>query len=284
MTVARAIAKVKQRLGLVDDDVANPLLDAEILGRLNAAQDDLAVTHTYLRQARVVEKAVAGGQRFVDLPADCLLGQPDHVEWSDGTTRTVLTAGIDRREQPTPTGWPQKYQMTATTGLIGVTVDNGGSGYADDDAVVVSGGTRATYGHDPVLTLVTDGGAIESVTIEDCGAGWSGVPTLTPGGGSSAVLTAELGPVQVMELWPDPGAGTIRIEYRSAVSDLEEETDTLALDPVAVIGRAAWAMCNDKDKAQKLLAEHTAYLESFKASQQPGRTFSLSAWRRDGWE
>ncbi len=77
-----------------------------------------------------------------------------------------------------------------TSGVDGVTVTNGGSGYANSFAVSFTGGSGAGAAG----TATAIGGAVVSVEITNPGAGYTGAPTpdFSAGGGTGAAGTAIL--------------------------------------------------------------------------------------------
>jgi hypothetical protein len=281
VTLQVAIAKVIARIGLLDDGVDDPELVAHVTDAINSAQDQLSVEHQYLRQRRQIVKTITGVRLF-DLPVDARHGQVQtvvHVD--DGGARRLLLPGIDR-EARIESGTPARFDISPSTGIIGVTIANGGTGYAAQ-VLGVTGGSRSADGSGPVVTATVDTGVITGGTISESGAGWITAPTLTATGGASASLTAILGPVQVMELDCVPTGGSLAIDYLAGVFELEDEADLLSLDKEAVIGRAAWLVAASPARrmpnADNLMAAHNAYLSSFRTQQRPGQVVSLR--RRD---
>jgi hypothetical protein len=277
MTLEDAVTEVLARIGQLDDGVANPLLAAEAVYHINAAQRKLIVEHGLATQRRRSLITVAGGQRYVDLPADARQGQIRSAVWVQDETRIPLVCGVPdaAREDPGDPAW---YDLTPSVGITAVAISAAGTGYSDGNATV-SGGTRLADGHDPTVALVTAAGVVTGATITNSGSQWTEAPTLTPlGGGSSAVLAVMLGNVLLLELGPAPDdAGTLEIEYQAGVVKLVDDGDLLALDPEAVIGRAATLLAITKGlpSKQDIERDFVAYMQSFRTQQSPGRSFSL---------
>lgn len=284
-TLGEAAAEVLARIGQVDDGAANPLLVAEAKAHLNAAQRMLQTETDALHQSRRQLISLASGRRFVDLPAEAIAGQITGAEWVDGDVRTMLACGIDP-EARMGSGSPAQYDLTPSIGLTRVDVASAGTGYTNGTQIaLVSGGSRLAGGHDPVVSLTVVGGAVTAATVLDSGSEWATAPTLTPpGAGSAAALTVTLGGVQLVELCPAPTRGaTLEVRYRAAVVPLYEDEDLLSLDDEAVIGRASWLLATTKGLPcrDSLEKAHVLYLNKLSTRQSPGRTVSLSAWRRD---
>lgn len=282
MTVAAARREVLARCALLNDDSSNPQLDTDVGMHLAAAQRQLQVEHAWLIQKRLDRLAVAAGQRLVDLPAATRYGQVRQACWIENGIRYDLASGIDPAEQHQG-GMPERYDLTPTTGIIRVDVVTPGSGYADGP-VAVAGGSRAADGADPDLVLVTAAGAAVGVTVRAAGAEWITAPDLQAQGGSGASLAAVLGSVVMLELWPVPAqAGTLELRSLAGAGDLASDGDELALDPEAVIGRAAYllAMARRLESTDRLLRTHNSYLSAARSQQSAGATLSLSGWRRD---
>jgi len=284
MTLEATVTEVLARIGQLDDGVSNPLLVAEAKAHINAAQRQLAIEYGWLAQRRRSLVSVAAGRRWVDLPADAMAGQIASLTWEDAGVRTLLTCGIAPAERNVDADEPQFYDLAPTPGVASVAVTNGGTGYANG-LCTVSGGTRLTGGHDPVVRVTTAAGIVTLATVEDSGSEWSVAPTLTPpGGGSSAVLTPTLRGLSMIELCPIPAdAGTLEVEYTAGVVALTEDTDELALDAEAVIGRAAMLLATVKGLpgTNGIAQVHALYMSKIGPRQTPGRTASLSGWRRD---
>jgi len=281
VTLQQAIEKVIARIGLLDDGVDDPELVAHVTDAINSAQDQLSVEHQYLRQRRQTVKTIAGVRLF-DLPVDARHGQVQTVvHIGDGGTRTVLLPGIDR-EARIEIATPSRFDISPSTGIVEVDIAAGGTGYSGQ-ILGVTGGQRSADGSNPVITATVEAGVITGGVISDSGAGWLTAPTLTATGGTSADLTAVLGPVQVMELDCVPTGGSLTIDYLAGVYELSDECDLLALDKEAVIGRAAWLVAASPARrmpnADNLMAAHNAYLAAFKTQQRPGQVVSLR--RRD---
>jgi hypothetical protein len=103
-------------------------------------------------------------------------------------------------------------------------------------------------------------------------------PTLTAPTGTGANLSAILGTLMAIEVWPvDSGGGTLEVEYRAVPVAMVNDTDLLAFDSEALIGRAAWLLAATKNfpAKQDLLSAHNAYLSAIKGQQRPGGAFSL---------
>ena len=278
MTLEDAVTEVLARIGQLDDGVANPLLAAEAVAHINAAQRKLIVEHGLASQRRRSLIAVAAGQRYADLPSDARAGQIRNAVWvkADGTRLTLLCGIPDAAREDD--GEPAWYDLTPTVGVVSVAITTPGTGYSDGMATV-SGGTRLADGHDPVVDVVTTAGAVTAATVSNSGSQWTSAPTLTPlGGGSSAVLTPTLGPVNLLEIGPLPfDGGTLDIEYQAAVTTLVDDDDLLSLDPEAVIGRAALLLAVTKNlpARQGIEADFVSYMAAFRTQQSPGRSFSL---------
>lgn len=274
--------EVRARCGEVDDGVSNPIFDLEAGFHINSAQRQLVVTAPWLRKTRTGQKDIASGQRYFDLPEDARYGQIRALRWASGIARLPLTPGINRDEQGA-VGISDRYDLSPSTGAVTVDITAGGSGYADQTAVI-SGGSRSSEGADPVVEIGTTSGVITSATITDSGAGWTEAPSLVLTGGTGGVLAVNLGNVQVVELAPlNNIAGTIEFDYLAGVVRLEDDDDELSLDDEAVIGFASWLMASTKRLAfaSNILAAHNAYMNRLGSQQNAGRVSSLSAWRRD---
>jgi len=280
VTLEDIISDVKIVLGYIDDGVADPLLEQHIIGAANVAQRQLEVEHSWCRMRRAYSTQINSLQRYLDLPEEATRGTIEKVIYtaSDGTVVGVV-AGIDPTLENI-SGIPRNFDITPTTGIVSVTVTNGGTGYADNNAVAVTGGTMSEGGSEPEFTLVTSSGVITSVTVTNTGAAWSAAPTLTPGGGTSGALTAVLGPVQVLELFPSPDGGTISLEYRAGATDLVEESDAISIDRQALVGRVAWLVASSPARrmanTDALLAAHNAYLSKAADHQRPSNGMSLT--------
>jgi hypothetical protein len=253
---------------------------------VNAATSALRIEYPFLRLTRLARKTLAGGQRLVDLPGDADEGAILSATLLLDGDRYPLACGIDRREQANVGTMPLAYDLRPTTAVVHVDITAAGTGFTDGPVVVtVSGGLRDADGADAVVSATAAGGVITAVEVEDTGAGYSVAPTLTPVGGT-ATLTAELGGQTALELWPEATGGEVELVYRGRVEAMTADADVLPMDAEAVIGRAAWlfALPFDQQLANALLLAHQAYVGSFRTQATPGRTMSLSAWRRDGWE
>jgi hypothetical protein len=284
MTFAVAATEVLTRIGQLDDGVANPLLVMEAKAHINAAQRKLIVEHGLQSQRRALNVSVAGGRRFVDLPKTARRGQIMSATWTDAAgLHTPLACGIAATSRNAADQAPAWYDVNPNVGIVSVTA-TGGSGYASGTGTV-TGGTRESYGHDPVVMFTVSGGAVTAAEVIDTGSGWTVAPTITPpGGGTGATVTVTLDSVQLVELCPIPAAaGTLAIEYKAAVVKLVDDADLLALDDEAVISRAALLLAVTKSLRCKadIESDFVSYMASFRAQQTPGRTFSLAAWRRD---
>jgi hypothetical protein len=254
----------------------------QVLSLLNAAQAQLIVEHDWLRQNRSATIPVYGGQRFADLPADARHGQITGAWWVVGTQRYPLEAGIDRSLPMVPADYPTNYDLAPSIGVTQVTVGAGGTGYTGASTVALANGTRDDDGHAPTFTLTVAGGIITACTVTDSGSAWTVAPDLTPSVGTGATLTAVLGPVQVVELWPTPSSGSLVITYRAGATPLTVETDRLSVDNEAVVGRAAWllAVIRALKCTDDLRKAHNSYLASARTQQKVGATASLSGWRK----
>lgn len=286
MTWSAAKAEVLRRVGQYDDGVSDPVKIAKAGAMVNAATAALRVEYPFLRLTRLARKTLAGGQRLVDLPGDADEGAIVSATLIQDGERYVLQCGIDRREQSDVGSMPLRYDLRPTTAVVNVDITAAGSGFADGPVVVtVSGGLRDTDGADAAVSATAAGGVITAVAIDDSGAGYSLAPTLTPVGGT-ATLTAELGGQTALEIWPNATGGELELVYRARVEPLTADADALPMDAEAVIGRAAWlfALPFDQQLANALLLAHQAYVGSYRTQATPGRSASLSAWRRDGWE
>ena len=162
----------------------------------------------------------------------------------------------------------------------------GGTGYTDGTHVAtVSGGTRRADGHDPVISMTIAGGSVTALEVLDSGSELVSVPTIAPpGAGSGFAYSLALGGVQMVELCPVPASsGTLELRYRATVQRLEDDDDLLSLDDEAVIGKAAVLLAAIKNLpiAKNLADFHLVYMDSLRKNITPGRTASLSAWRRD---
>lgn len=285
LTLVDAVSEVLARCGQLDEDVSNPNLDAEARRHINAAQRQLRVEHAWLRQRRSAILAFGPGQRFADMPPDARQGQLTEAWWCDQGNRLPVAAGIDRGFQSTRTcRYPGSYDFAATQGIVRVDVTDGGINYTTASVITQAGGVRGDGGHAPAFALTVAGGLITACTVLDSGSAWLTAPTLTPDIGTTAVLTAVVGPTQVIEIMPAPtGGGQLEINYRAEVVPLVEDTDRLALDDEAVIGRAAWLLATIKRLAfaKDILTAHSAYLDALRRQQGVGKVTSLSAWRRD---
>ena len=284
MTFERAAEEVLARIGQLDDGVANPLLVAEARKHINAAQRKLIVEHGLQGQRRLLRVSVAAGRRFADLPSDCRPGQVRAAVWVDASGEEwPLACGFPAVNRNATSQMPATYDLTPTVGVVDI-VASGGSGYINGAVGVVSGGAHAADGHDPVVTFQVDAGAITGATISDTGSQWTVAPTIAPAAGSSATITVSLGTLNQLELNPIPSeAGTLVVEYQATVTELVEDEDELALDAEAVIGRAAVLLAITKSlpMRQDIERDFVAYMQAFRSQQSPGRTVSLSAWRRD---
>jgi hypothetical protein len=283
MTFEQAAEEVLARIGQLDDGVANPLLVAEAKKHINAAQRKLIVEHGLQGQRRLLRVSVAAGRRFADLPSDCRPGQVRSAVWVDaGGEEWPLACGFPAANHNIDPMTPCFYDMTPTVGVVGISA-SGGSGYSDGPGVV-SGGTRAADGHDPVVTFQANAGAITGATISDTGSQWTTAPTIAPAAGVGAAIALTLGTLNQLELNPIPSeAGTLVVEYQATVTELVDDADELALDAEAVIGRAAILLAITKGLSmrQDIERDFVAYMQAFRPQQSPGRTVSLSAWRRD---
>lgn len=283
-TFGYAVTEVLGRIGQRDDGVSNPLLVAEAKGHINAAQRKLVVEHGLQTQRRSLAVAVASGRRFVDLPADCRLGQITEAVWvtADGT-EVALDCGIAVDHRNLAPQMPRYYDLTPT---LGVRVDaEGGTGYTDGEQPgIVTGGTRMAYGHDPVVTFTVTANTVVSATVIDAGSGWSDPPAIAPATGSGADIAVTSLSVLEVELTPIPQeGGTLRIEYKAAVVELVDDGDLLALDTEAVIGRAATLLAGIKNLpcADRIERDFVSYIMAFRSQQTPGRKVNLASWRRD---
>lgn len=113
-----------------------------------------------------------------------------------------------------------KHQITANNRgdvVYDVVIRNGGTGYANGESLVYSGGGNPT--ETPVATITTDAnGTITAVTQTSFGNNYAVAPdvTVTTGGGSGAVLEARLG--GIVEI-PENILGVVRIfDISSALS------------------------------------------------------------------
>ena len=289
MTLATARTEVLARCGQLDDGGANPLLANEAAFHLNSAQRMLQREQPMLALQRLGRIASIGGQRLIELPADCDPAALQSVRWlgSNGI-RWPISPKIDYRNQQIG-GIPEVYELVPTQGIGSVTVGAGGTGYSQGAVAGISGGVRDADGTDPVLTLNVTSGVITSVTVVKAGTGWTTAPTLTAPTGTGANLTPILGTLMAIELWPvDSTGGTLEFEYRAIPVALVADGDLLAFDSEALVGRAAWLLAATKNLPAKadLLSAHNAYMSAIKGQQRPGGTFSLrrydppSEWMR----
>lgn len=283
MTLEDAVTEVLARIGQLDDGVANPLLVAEAKMHINAAQRKLIVEHGLEAQRRSLSVAIASGRRFVDLPSDARRGQISSAVWVDANgTEWPLTCGIppvNRNFDPQRPAW---YDFSPSTGIVAVSA-TGGSGYTAGYGTV-TGGTRVANGHDPSVIFAINGGALAGASVQDTGSGWTEAPTITPPAGTAGVVAVTLGPVTLVDLCPIPSeAGTLVIEYQATVTKLEDEADLLVLDAEAVISRAAVLLAGVKNLPclNSVTQDFTSYMSSFRTQQTPGRSVSLSAWRKE---
>jgi hypothetical protein len=285
MSLADAVTEVLARIGQLDDGVANPLLVAEAKVHLNSAQRMLQVEYDLLAKRRRALVSVAAGRRFVDLPADAVHGYVNSAVWVEGSDSWPLPCGID----PAMANWdparPAAYDLLPSTGIVRVAMIGGGSGYTDGTApAIVTGGSRLDSGHDPIVNLTVTAGAVTAVEIIDSGSEWVSAPTLAPvGAGTGFTYSLALGGVQLLALSPIPStSGTLEVGYRAGVIRLEDDEDLLALDDEAVIGKASVLLAAVKNLpiAKSLADFHLVYMDKLKRT-PPGRSASLSGWRRD---
>jgi hypothetical protein len=277
VTVETAIETVLGHLHLIDDGVTDPLLVADILASLNAAQEQLNVTAQHLRQRRQSRVTPVAGVRLFDLPSDARYGDVKQVlHVSAAGTKTELLPGIDRTKIASA-GIPERFDVVPSTGIISVTVTAGGTGSATDGAIAVSGGSRDTDGSDPVLAQVTADGVITSGTVTQTGAGWITAPTLTESSGTAVTLTAVLGPVIALEVYPVPSDGTLFLDYTAGIYPLVNDSDVLSINAHAVCTLAAWAVSTVRKPSlsPSLLAMHNAFIQAHSTQQRPGQVFSL---------
>lgn len=286
MSLLDAATEVLARIGQLDDGVANPLLLVEAKAHINSVQRKLVVEHGLLTQRRRALLTIAAGRRFADLPADARHGQIRSATWIDASgDEHQLTCGIVPDYRNIGALAPAWYDIRPSTGVVSVTAA-GGTGYTSGVGTV-TGGTRLTGGHDPIVTCTSTGGILQSATVIDSGSEWSSAPTITAQDGSGGTVTVTLGAVQLLELCPAPTAsGTLDIEYQAAVVKLVDDADQLAIDPEAVICRAAMLLAITKGlpSIDGLRQDFVSYMASFRAQQSPGRIISLSAHRREANE
>jgi hypothetical protein len=285
LSLADAVTEVLARIGQMDDGVANPLLVAEAKAHINSAQRMLQVEYDLLAKQRRALVSVAAGRRFVDLPADAVHGRVASAVWVEASGSWPLPCGID----PAMANWnparPAAYDLLPSTGIVRVELVSGGSGYTNGTAAAtISGGERLASGHDPIVNLTVTAGAVTAIAIADSGSEWVSAPTIAPaGGGTNFAYGLTLGGVQLLALSPLPSvSGTLEISYRAGVTRLIEDEDLLALDDEAVIGKASVLLAAVKNlPIAKYLADfHLVYMDRLKRS-PPGRSASLSGWRRD---
>jgi hypothetical protein len=105
---------------------------------------------------------------------------------------TALEAFINGTEQQQFYGYAVPFTWDGLSGVISVTVTDGGTGYTGSPTVAFSApggsGTTATG------TVVAVGGVITGVTITNPGTGYTAAPTLTfTGSGTDAAATATIG-------------------------------------------------------------------------------------------
>ncbi len=285
LSLADAVTEVLARIGQMDDGVANPLLVAEAKVHINSAQRMLQVEYDLLAKRRRALVSVAAGRRFVDLPADAVHGWVTSAVWIDGSDSWPLPCGIE----PAMANWdparPAAYDLLPSTGIVRAELASSGSGYTDGTAAAtVTGGERLASGHDPIINLTVTAGMVTAMEIIDSGSEWVSVPTLAPAGaGTGFGYGLSLGGVQLLALSPVPSdGGTLEINYRAGVVRLEDDEDLLALDDEAVIGKASVLLAAVKNLpiAKSLADFHLVYMDRLRRT-PPGRTASLSGWRRD---
>lgn len=278
LMVSEVRDRVLDRLGVGSAGQASPELQAQVAATIGSVQRTLGLSEEWLLPPRTrLTVSVPAGRSWLPCPT-----QPEgiiRVTWQQGTDDPyALFPDLVSEDRTGDFARPTRFGVTGTTGVVSVTVTNGGTGYVNGSAATFT--DPGGVGYPATGLAVVSGGVIQSITITDNGADYAGAPTVTVPTGSSAVLTAVLGTCWSLLLDRAPLIpGIAVIEYQDKPALTPGLSDRLIIDEELVTLGVLAQLAAPSAQAQAQ-ANAGAYLSRLRGSAPSGGSVSLSPLRR----
>ncbi len=278
LMVSEVRDRVLDRMGVGSAGQASPELQAQVAATIASVQRTLGLSEEWLLPPRTrLTVSVPAGRSWLPCPT-----QPEgilRVTWQqDPGDPYALYPDLVSEDRTGDFASPSRFGITGTTGVVSVTVTNGGTGYVDGSAATFS--DPGGVGYTATGIAVVAGGIIQSVTITDNGADYAGVPTVTVPTGSSAVLSAVLGTCWSLMLDRAPVVpGLAVIEYQNKPAVTLGLSDRLIIDEELITLGVLAQLSAPSDQPQAK-ANASAYMGRMRGSMPSGGSLSLSPLRR----